>query len=499
MACTTFLVGKNASYDGSTMIARTHDAPSGEFTPHKFIVVKKDEQPRKYRSVISHLEIDLPDNPMQYTAMPRAVSGMGIWGSCGVNEANVGMTSTETLTSNERVLGADPLVKFIPAQGTKGSPDYVAEKAGGIGEEDIFTIMLPYIRSAREGVVRMGSLLEKYGTYEMNGIAFQDVDEIWWFETIGGHHWIAKRVPDDCYVTMPNQFGIDAFDLDDAFGAQKNHMCSADLKEFVKKYHLDLSLDGTFNARYAFGSNTDADHTYNTPRAWIMQRYLNPTTCKWEGDNPDYTPQSDNIPWCRKPERKITVEDAKYVLSHHYQGTEYDPYGKYGDPSKRGMLRSIGINRTCHLSLVQIRPYAPKEIQCLQWITFGSDVFNALTPFYANINETPEYLANTTGTVTTDSFYWANRLVGALADAHYNQCSSHIERYQLAVQSKGHELLNTFDDRFTAEKPAHAQAFCEEANKALESMIKKETTTVLDKVLNEASNNMKNRFARSDA
>ncbi|HJF44187.1 MAG TPA: C69 family dipeptidase, partial [Thermophilibacter provencensis] len=28
--------------------------------------------------------------------------------------------------------------------------------------------------------------------------------EIWWMETVGGHHWIARRVPDDCYVTMPN-------------------------------------------------------------------------------------------------------------------------------------------------------------------------------------------------------------------------------------------------------------------------------------------------------
>lgn len=43
----------------------------------------------------------------------------------------------------------------------------------------------------------------------MNSIAFQDVDEIWWLETVGGHHWIARRVPDDCYVIMPNQLGLD--------------------------------------------------------------------------------------------------------------------------------------------------------------------------------------------------------------------------------------------------------------------------------------------------
>ena len=59
-------------------------------------------------------------------------------------------------------------------------------------------------------MLRLGKLLEEYGTYEMNGIAFQDVDEIWWLETIGGHHWMARRVPDDSYVVMPNQLGIDA-------------------------------------------------------------------------------------------------------------------------------------------------------------------------------------------------------------------------------------------------------------------------------------------------
>lgn len=37
------------------------------------------EQKRKYKTVISHLEIDLPDNPMSYTAMPNAVKGKGIW------------------------------------------------------------------------------------------------------------------------------------------------------------------------------------------------------------------------------------------------------------------------------------------------------------------------------------------------------------------------------------------------------------------------------------
>ena len=483
MGCTTILVGKNASFDGSTMVARTEDAPSGVFRAKKFVNVAPEEQPRKYKSVISKVEIDLPNNPVRYTAVPNAILDNGIWGQCGANEYNVSMSATETITSNERVLGADPLVDC------------------GIGEEDIYTIVMPYIASAREGVTFLGNLLEKYGTYEMNGIAFQDENEIWWLETIGGHHWMARRVPDDSYVIMPNQLGIDKFDFDDAFGAKKEFMCSADLLDFVKKYHLDLSIDGDFNPRHAFGSRSNADHTYNTPRAWILQRYFNPTSNTYDGINADYRPDSDNLPWARIPEKKITVEDIKYALSHHYQGTEYDSYSKDIHSVKKGTLRPIGINRTNFLGLVQIRPYMPDELKCLQWLAIGSCVFNAIVPFYTNINRTPDYLANTTNQVTTENFYWTNRLIAALCDAHFADTASHIERYQLKVQSQSTALINKYDEKFIAEKISkdNAKDFLEKANDNIADELKVQTDDLLDKALYTASCNMKNKFSRSDA
>ena len=381
MACTTILVGKKASYDGSTMIARNDDSGSGHFTPKKFVVVQPQEQPRHYESVISHVKIELPEQPMRYTAVPNAVDGEGIWAASGVNEAHVAMTATETITSNPRVLGADPLVVYQKAE--DGQP----EICGGIGEEDLVCLVLPYIRSAREGVRRLGSLLEQYGTYEMNGIAFQDQDEIWWLETIGGHHWMARRVPDDVYVVMPNQLGIDRFDFSDALGEQKEYMCSADLEEFVKTYHLDLSQDGEFHPRDAFGSHDDADHVYNTPRAWFMERYLNPHTKVWDGPHADFTPVSDDLPWCMVPEKKVTVEDVKYVLSSHFQGTPYDPYAAYGDKSLRGAYRSIGINRNDFLAVIQMRPQMEQENGVIEWLAFASNAFNVLVPFYADVED----------------------------------------------------------------------------------------------------------------
>ena len=494
MACTTILVGKKASYDGSTMIARNDDSPSGRFTPKKYVVVHPDEQPRKYISVLSHVEIDLPDNPMRYTAVPNALEGDGIWAASGVNAANVAMTATETITSNPRVLGADPLVVYQPAK------DEQEEVKGGIGEEDIVCLVLPYIRSAREGVKRLGSLLEQYGTYEMNGIAFQDAEEIWWLETIGGHHWIARKVPDDVYVIMPNQLGIDQFNLEDAFSEQKEYMCSADLKDFIEKYHLNLAMDGVLNPRDAFGSHDDSDHVYNTPRAWYMGRCLNPRTWRWDGPAADFTPYSDNIPWCMVPEKKVTVEDVKYVLSSHFQGTSYDPYAGYGESNMRGAYRSIGINRNDFMSLIQINDNRPDDIKAIQWLAFASNAFNVMVPFYADIETTPDYLSNTTGDVSTDNFYWSSRMIAAMADASYKKSVFHIERYQEHVLSKGHEIINRYDDMIQNETNTDRHlALKHEANLAVADMLKAATSDTLGKVLYELSNEMKNAYSRSDA
>ena len=494
MGCTTILVGKKAPYDGSTKIARNDDSGAGHFTAKKFAVVSPEQQPKTYHSVLSHVTIELPENPMRYTAMPNAVEGKGIWAASGVNEAHVAMTATETITSNPRVLGADPLVVYQPAADGK------EEIAGGIGEEDLVCLVLPYIRSAREGVLRLGSLLEQYGTYEMNGIAFQDKDEIWWLETIGGHHWMARRVPDEVYVVMPNQLGIDSFDLEDAYGEQKNFLCSADLKEFIETYHLNLSMDGSLNPRDVFGSHDDADHVYNTPRAWFMERYLNPNTYRWDGALADFTPVSDDLPWCMVPEKKITVEDVKYVLSGHYQGTLYDPYGSYGDKSMRGAYRSIGINRNDFMALIQIRPDMEADCRPVEWIAYGSNAFNALVPFYADVEETPEYLNNTTGRVSTENFYWSSRLIAAMADASYNKSLFHVERYQERVAAKGHELINRYDARLAAEQDTAARkALRQQANAEIAAMLQKETDDTLDKVLFELSSQMKNAYSRSDA
>ena len=238
--CTTILVGKDATINGSTMIARSEDG-GRTIIPEGFKAVNPEDQPKHYESVISHQKIDdedLAQTPLRYTSVPDVSGKNGIWGAAGINAANVAMTATETITTNSRIQGVDPLLD---------------PEDGGLGEEDFITLTLPYLHSAKDGLKRIGHLLEKYGTYEMNGMAFSDKDEIWYLETIGGHHWAARRIPDDAYVIAPNRLNIDEFKFDDP-----DFACSADLKDLIEEYHLNPDREG-YNLRHIFGSSTIKD------------------------------------------------------------------------------------------------------------------------------------------------------------------------------------------------------------------------------------------------
>ncbi len=479
MGCTTILVGKKASIDGSTMISRNDD---GGFDTKKYVIREAKENNKKYVSKISKIEVELPKKAFRYSALPNVNLDRGLWEAQGVNEFNVGMTATETITSNPRVLGADPF-EFKMIKGKK----YPV----GIGEEDIVTLVLPYIKSAREGVIRLGELLEKYGTYESNGIAFSDKDEVWYLETIGHYHFIAIRVPDDKVVILPNQLGIDYFDLEDGLNRQTNYICSKDLKDFIisnKLYKLDSNI---INPRIIFGSKSDQDHLYNTPRAWYMLKYFN----KEEFKNVENDPESDNIPLMVKPDSLVTVEDVKYILGSHYQGTKYDPYIQHDEKTYAGKYRSIGINRTDDCALIQIRGYLPKEYQSIEWVGMGSNTFNTFVPQYTNVFKTPNYLGNTSLSLNLNNYYWAIRMIQALADKSYAKVIQNIERYQLDTMSEFHKIINKYDGLLNKK---FNEELLVKANNELSKYLESETTKLLEKILYLSNLDMKNSYSRWD-
>ena len=93
-SCTTILVGKKASYDGSTMIARNDDCPSGMFILRNLAINDPNKMQKTYTSKIAKITIDpadLPDNPLKYSYIPLE----GVWGAAGINSKNVAVSATE--------------------------------------------------------------------------------------------------------------------------------------------------------------------------------------------------------------------------------------------------------------------------------------------------------------------------------------------------------------------------------------------------------------------
>lgn len=464
-SCTAVLVGKKATIDGSTMVARNEDG-YGPINPKRFTVVKAEDHQTKYVSNVNAFTLDLPDQALRHTFTPSADESEGVCGESGINSENVAMSATETEFTNPHVLGLDPLVK------------------DGIGEEAMESVVLPYIHSAREGVQRLGQLIEKYGTFESNGIAFSDKDEIWYFETVGGHHWAAQRIPDDAYAIAPNQTGIQNID----FSKPDEFMWATDLREFAEKYHLNPNQTD-FNFRNIFGTHTEADHHYNTPRAWYGQKYLNPEI--------EQDPMSDDIPFIQRTNRKISIEDIQYILSSHYQGTPYDLFGN-GTADQKKTFRPIGIDRNQEFHILQIRNDVPAAYAAIHWLTFGVNLYSAQVPFYANVNDTPENYKNTMTTVDLNSVYWLNKTIAALAEPHYHQVINEVNTFKEDAQSYACGRVAAIDQQASDLSAAELTEFLTKQNEVTAAEVTKRTYSLFDSLVKAASNHMQLTFEKGD-
>lgn len=442
--CTTLLVGKKATLDGSTIVCREEDYGNA-FDPQRFVYVKAADQPRHYESKTTAFKIDLPDDPVGYTSTPDADSSAGVFAAGGINEHNVAMTGTETITTNSRILGIDPF-----------------NSADGIGEEDFVTLVLPYIKTAREGVERLGQLLEKYGTYESNAISFGDHNEVWYLETLGGHHWAAVRIPDDAFVIAPNRLNIADFDF-----AAADTACSADLKELIDQNQLNPSFDGHYNLRQIFGSQTITDTRYNNPRAWYVQQQLS--------DAPAGQPTDQDLPFICHPQHKLAIEEIKQVMSSHYQNTSFDPYEHDNAP-----YRSIALNRNLELHILQIRNDVPAALAGVHWLAFGPNAFNTVVPFYANVNDTPASYRDTPVDYASGNMYWLTHTIAAIGDQHYAQARPLVEAYEQKVIAATRQLQRSTDHQVSGDDP---KVQLTQANNQMAEIAMKEATALLGKLV----------------
>jgi dipeptidase len=134
----------------------------------------------------------------------------------------------------------------------------------------------------------------------------------------------------------------------------------------------------------------------------------------------------------------------------------------------------------------------------VEWLAFSSNVFNAFVPFYANIEETPAYLASTGEHASTDSFTGP-----AVSSAPGRRPLREMPQPHRALPVRGavEGARAHREIRPRAAKPdggPESVRLCQQANRKIADMLRQETENALDTVLYEASCRMKNSYARSD-
>lgn len=396
MACTTILVGNEASSDGSFIVARNEDY-SANNPKHFLIHPRAEHQKGEFKSHANGFTYPLPETSLRYSAISDFDTNDLSMGEVGFNEAGVGMTATETIYNGQQVLKFDPYV----------------EKTG-ITEDAIENVILPRIHSAREGVELLGKIIEGKGAGEGFGVAFVDEHEVWYLETGSGHQWMAAKLPRDQYFVSANQGRLRNYNPED----KANYLGSKTLISFAEQHGLYNLKDGEFDFHKAYSQDVENDVTYNYPRVWTVQHMFNP-------DLKTTITDGTAFPVFLKPAHKISVADVQTALRNHYQGTAHDPYA---NNNPKEPYRPISVFRTQESHVLQVRPKLPKAIGEVAYVAIGMPSLSVYVPYYQGMEH---YLAGYdkgTNKFSDDSVSWKYRQLQTLVMQNYNAYAPEVEK-----------------------------------------------------------------------
>lgn len=389
-ACTTIIVGKQGTSDGSVLIARNDDGEDARTDQNKLVWHPSREDPAVFRSNVNKLVLELPGPGLGYMALPvmladEAAARNASSESSGVNEAGVALTATESIYNSKAALAADPYV-----------PD-------GIIEDVIPSVLLPQATSAREGMALLGRLVLKYGAGEGFGVAIADSKEAWYIETAGGHHWLAQRIPGDSYFHSANQGRFTEVDFSD----DANIMSSPGLLEHAIKNKLyDPNSGKPFSFYDAFIDQGSAQHTYSWPRVWRLHQLLG------------HFSSDTSMPVFHQPAAPLAPADIFWALRDHFQHSPHDPYA-HQNPDEP--WRPIAVLRSGNGHVIRLRTagrHLPEGLSAIHYIAQAMPALSPFVPIYSlglGGGELPAQMASPTSSEPdATSLFWRARTLQAL-------------------------------------------------------------------------------------
>ena len=349
-ACTAVYVGSKASADGTVIMAKSNDYQD-VWANYVTITERVENKSGRTMPVDNDKTVfaALPDTTYRYTSTPwmasaTAANGLGSDATVCTNEYGVAMIMSITSFSNAAALEADPLIEH------------------GLSEFTAVDLVTCQSATAREGVEVLLSLIDTYGSSEVNIALIADQKEAWYIEMYSGHQYAAVKLPDDKVCAFGNEFSLEyVSDYDDCILSKELESLAKDKGFAVYGENGELNLLATY-------SGDEVVTNYSHMRTWIAHQLMAPSAYG------DYD-KSALYPLCFAPDEKVSLLDVMEIMRNRYEGTEYSP-----DETGRTDMRVIGTDTALSVHVAQIYPDLPADMSCVTWESTGPVLYGVFVP-----------------------------------------------------------------------------------------------------------------------
>lgn len=464
-ACTTIIVGKSASIDGSTMTTHTNDCfdcdprlakvppTSGKLAQTRPIYLDKSDYPRfvGHDQGTTYLPKNLDYSIRNWSLTIPIGSIPGVEETYGYIDATYGIVNDRQLSIGESTCAA----RFVALPVSQGGQALVSVRI-------LTRIALERCKTARCAVLLIGSLSVQYGFYGEvwdgpnrfveagEALTIADPKETWIIhvlpdDTGSSAVWAAQRVPDDHISIVANAFIIRKIDL-----SSPDFLASDNVFEVAQRTGFwDPDRDGEFDFTKAYAlPRSPTLALYSTRRVWRVLSWANPSL----NLNPNTDTYGSDYPFSVKPSRLLSVQDIMNIQRDHFEGTEFDlskgpaggPYGDVTrfDPAPQPGLtleqiltghfeRAISIHRTSYGFVTQSRDYLPEELGGLVWFASYAPHMSYYAPIYSKINDVPElYMTGSLYRFDIQTPFWISTVLGNYASRFYKYAIEDIKTVQ---------------------------------------------------------------------
>ena len=344
-ACFSIVVGREASVDGHVIVAHNEDDGAPQVVNHHK-VPRRQYSPGDKVTLCNGGQLD--QVPQTWAYIWSEMPGM-LFSDSYINEWGVSITSDNCPSREDRPEITD----------------------GGIGYM-LRALVAQRARTAREGVLLAGELVERFG-YIDSGRTYVicDPDEGWLLCVVNGKHWLARRVADDEVAMVANTYTVRQADITDS----RNVLASGDIIEYAEsRGWYDRTEDGPFDFAAVYANPGSAVHPSNLNR---QRSGLNYVTAEPIGSGAE-------LPFSVVARFKVSAATLMQVLRH-------DNRDKASSPStgtEEGICRICsGATQTSFVA--QLRRGLPLDIGIVYWATLARPRTSVYIPFHFGISDFP--------------------------------------------------------------------------------------------------------------